>query len=94
MTWPFQDDPSVAVFTSKGVVEGGDWIHLVSHDEEDGAWQFHNIYGAPEAESDARIVSLHTMLIIDPGLIALADLPLGWIAWRDTANGIWKRRTG
>ena len=92
MNWPFHDDPSVVVFTSKGVVEDGDWIHFVSHDEEDGAWQFHNIDGAPENESDTRIVTLHTMLKIDPGLSAVADLPLGWIAWRDTVNGMWKRR--
>ncbi|MCC9608731.1 DUF2185 domain-containing protein [Blastopirellula sp. JC732] len=91
MNWPFPDEPNVVCFTSKSVVEEGAWIHYVSHDEEDGAWQFHSLDGIPESESDARIVSLRTMLRIDPRLAEIADLPLGWIAWRDSVDEPWKR---
>jgi len=92
MNWPFPDNPDVVVFTSKNVIENGDWIHYVSHDEEDGAWQFHGINGVPETESDARIVLLRNMLKADSSLSAIADLPVGWFAWRDSADGPWKRR--
>ena len=91
MHWPFSNRPDVATFTSKDVVEGA-WIHYVSHDKEDGAWQFLSENGAPSAESDARIVLLKNIVQLDPSIEKLADLPLGWIAWRNTKEGEWKRR--
>lgn len=91
MNWSFPDSPDVIVFTSKYVIDNGDWIHCVSHDEDDGAWQFHSINGAPETESEARIVLLRNIVELDSSLNAIADLPIGWIAWRDTADGPWKR---
>lgn len=93
MEWPFPDDPDVLVFTSREVIEKKDWIHYVSHDAEDGAWQFLGYKGSPERESDARLVLLRTMLKHDETLASLADLPIGWIAWRDTAEGPWFRRS-
>ena len=92
MEWPFADAPNVVVFTSKSVIEDGDWIHYVSHDEDDGAWQFLSVHGAPEMEADSRIVLLRNMVARDPSLNEIANLPLGWIAWRDNALGEWKRR--
>jgi hypothetical protein len=41
MRWPFNDPPNVAVFTGKAIAEDGQCICYVSHDDEDGAWQFH-----------------------------------------------------
>jgi hypothetical protein len=40
-TWPFSDPPNAAVFTSKKILDDNDWIQTVTHDEDDGAWQFH-----------------------------------------------------
>ena len=88
--WPFADKPNVAVFTTKGVVSGHDPILFVSHDAEDGAWQFH---GAGEtAEDDASIVALSTILRRDATIAELADLPFGWTARRESADAPWRRR--
>lgn len=89
-SWPFPDPPNVAVFTSKRIIEGRDWVHYVTHDPEDGAWQFHP-YGGPTPEAESAVVSLRTMVELDPAITELSDLPLGWHAWRDARWGQWKR---
>ena len=40
MTWPFDDPPHVVVFTTKSIAFRQRPVLLVTHDEEDGAWQF------------------------------------------------------
>lgn len=89
--WPFADPPNVAVFTSKSIVKADDWIHHVTHDEDDGAWQFHPSTG-PAPEEEAAVVALKTVLQLDPSVGELADLPLGWEAWRTSRTASWQRR--
>ena len=89
-SWPFADAPNVAVFTSKKILTGDDWIYYVSHDEDDGAWQFHPKSG-PAAESDASVAGLKTILDLDPTVAEVADLPLGWCAWRERQESPWHR---
>lgn len=89
--WSFNQKPNTVVYTSKSVVEDRAWIHFVSHDADDGAWQFHSIVGAPKVEADVRAVLLSNIVAVDPTLNQLADLPLGWIAWRETPDGEWNR---
>ena len=88
--WPFEDPRNVAVFTSATILDGADWIHYVTHDEDDGAWQFHPST-APTSESDACLVSLDLLVQLDPTLKELSDLPFGWHAWRDAPDEPWKR---
>ncbi len=92
MDWPFQDPPNVAVFTSKDIVEDGKWIYYVCHDEDDGAWQFHSIDGPPSSQSNARLVSLKSIVELDPSVTVLSDLPVGWCAWREAKNSVWQRQ--
>jgi len=87
--WPFNDPPNVAVFTNKRIVEKTDWIQRVTHDEDDGVWQFHPQNGTTEEE--ASVVSLKTIVDIDPSILSLYDLPLGWCAWRKKQNEAWNR---
>lgn len=88
--WPFADPENVAVFTSTQVVRLRRPILHVSHDDEDGAWQFHT--GAQQVSaSDAVIVSLSEMVEQDPSICELADLPCGWFAERDMVGSPWKR---
>jgi hypothetical protein len=89
MDWPFKDPPDMGVYTSKDIVDDGKWIHFVSHDEEDGTWQFHSIDGAPSSENDGRMVTLRTIFELDPTVADLADLPLGSCAWRETETSPW-----
>lgn len=89
--WHFRDPPSVAVVVRRGVVENGDWIAYVTHDADDGGWQFHNNDQTPPKESDALVLGLGEVVKIDPTILALADLPLGWHAWRSSRNSPWIR---
>lgn len=91
MSWIFRDPPNVAVFTSKSIVDGTEWIHYVCHNEEDGAWQFHPPSGFA-GEENASIVSLQSIVKKDPTVNDLFDLPLGWCAWRETPTSKWKRK--
>lgn len=90
--WPFEDDPDVAVFTSKAVLEERRPIELVFHDLEDGSWQIFSMEGAPADISDARLVSLREILNMEPSLRLLADLPEGWKAWRKAPSDLWVRK--
>jgi len=88
--WPFRDPKNVMVLTSKNIIEGISSIVYVSHDEDDGMWQFHD--GSDVEADDAILVSLEEVVSIDNTIKELYDLPLGWIAWRNEKNNEWKRQ--
>lgn len=88
--WKFHDPPNVAVIATRQVVEGEDWIAYVSHDEDDGSWQFHRS-SKLSAAKDAIVVSLREVVERDPTISDLADLPRGWCAWRDSVTSPWFR---
>jgi len=88
--WPFADPPNVAVITDQRILDGSSWISRVYHDAEDGGWQFHG----PDAfadEANAMIVGLKTIFELDASIGELADLPLGWRAWRVLRAAAWER---
>lgn len=88
--WQFKDPPDVMVFTTNDILERGMCIEYVTHDEDDGAWQFHSMKGPSGDEAEARLVRLDTILSIDPSVAQIANLPEGWHAWRKGRDGIWK----
>lgn len=87
--WLFEDAPNVATFTTVRVLEEGYPILLVTHDEDDGAWQF--LCAITNEPSDGRIVGLGCIVDNDPSVCELADLPLGWRAWRESIGTPWHR---
>jgi hypothetical protein len=89
-TWPFTDPRNTAVFTTRDVIEDAKPILLVTHDQGDGAWQFHT--GRMVPASEARIAALDEIVSCDPGMVELADLPPGWSAIRDSITAPWKRQ--
>jgi hypothetical protein len=86
--WPFKDAENTAVFTSKKILNGTDWIYYVTHDSDDGAWQFHG-HGGPTPAGEASVMSLKSILCLDDSIRELADLPLGWHAWRNALGTPW-----
>lgn len=60
--WKFVDPPNVATFTTRKVLEGHP-ILLVTHDFDDGAWQF--LCGTTNDDADGRVVGLGE--IVDEG---------------------------
>ena len=86
--WPFEDERRVAVFTTTHVVRAGKPILYVSHDADDGAWQFHS--GDRVNTKDMMLLALEEILEIDPSIGSLANLPLGHCATRRNSRSAWR----
>ena len=72
--WPFRDAENTAVLTTLQVLEHRAPILRVSHDADDGCWQFHA--AGTSQTNDARVLALREIVDLDPSVIELADLPL------------------
>jgi hypothetical protein len=91
--WPFLDPPNTAVITTVPILNRQASVQYVTHDHEDGAWQFHHLrqHGEPASVKDAAVISLGNMLRLEPRIAELSDLPLGCHAWRDSEHAPWIR---
>lgn len=85
----FEDTLNTAVFTTKFVVKDRKDITYVTHDSEDGAWQFFSNDDFDNYEEVAMLVSLDEIIKIDKTVIEIADLPLGYFATRKTTKDNW-----
>jgi hypothetical protein len=88
LEWPFDQPPDAAAITVRSILDG-DPILRVSHDADDHGWQF--LDGREVDMAEARLISMADALELEPGLRAIADLPPGWIAWREGPSGPWIR---
>jgi hypothetical protein len=87
--WKFPDPPHTRVFLSETVHHGTEGVTYVSHDAEDGAWQF---LGPSMRDGGGPVIScFHHPIDADPTLKELADLPLGWHAERSEPGAAWVR---
>ncbi|EAT1859369.1 hypothetical protein EJO82_21875 [Salmonella enterica] len=91
LEWKFNDPPNVAVIVSKNIISSKEWIAYVSHDSDDGAWQFHTSHSLPVTENDVALVSLQSIVNLDNSITDLVDLPLGWCAWRKSVSDVWQK---
>lgn len=90
-SWVFLDPPNQATITTTFIMDGDRFVDFVSHDEDDGGWQFlSRASGTPKIEN-ALVVGLQEVVITDHRLLELADLPIGWCAWRDKIGDPWCR---
>ena len=88
MEFPFYDEPNVATIICCHVIEDAVPILYVSHDEDDGMWQF--LCGKEGNETEeGRIVSLKYVFDLDNSIAALRDMPCGYYAERNTQNDDW-----
>ena len=85
----FDAPPNLGTVTTKRVLEDGAPILMVSHDADDGGWQF--LCGTTNDPKDGRIVCLADIVSSDPSVCEVADLPVGWVAFRDAIGSPWKR---
>jgi hypothetical protein len=90
--WPFDEPEETEVIALRRVLRGDCPLLLVTHDEDDGSWQF--LDGEHVFEEDAAVVCLGEMVQLDPSVGALADLPAGWYAWRSDPDQPWQRAEG
>ena len=64
-------------------------VLLVAHDADDGSWQF--LDGSDQLTvADGCMISLQQIVAMDPTLAEVADLPLGWMAWRGQPGEPWQ----
>lgn len=87
--WQFPDPPNALAFLSEAVSSGSEKITFVSHDIDDGAWQF--LGDSMTSSGKAVLCCLSHPINEDPTLIELSDLPLGWCAERTKIGAPWKR---
>ena len=87
--WPFDDPMDVAVISIRQIVFEGHCILHVTHDASDGYWQF--LCSDDANEENAVVVALSEIVEMDPSLKQIADLPLGWHAWRVSTDDPWIR---
>jgi len=88
--WKFPDPPHTSAFLSETIHNGTEDVTYVSHDVEDGAWQF---LGDSMSDGGGPVLScLHHPIDRDPSLAELADLPLGWYATRGKVGESWVRK--
>ena len=90
--WRFADSQDTEVVTLERVLRGDSSLVLVTHDVEDGGWQF--LDGEHVFEEDGATVLLGEIVQFDPSLLELADLPVGWYAWRAAPDRPWQRIQG
>jgi hypothetical protein len=87
--WRFPDPPNTLVFLSEAVQTKNEPVTYVSHDAEDGAWQF--LGDSMSGEKPPVISCFHHPIDEDASLKELADLPLGWWAERAKPGDPWIR---
>ncbi|UTC42914.1 hypothetical protein [Treponema sp. OMZ 857] len=88
MNWLFDDKKTTMVITTKRIINKLAPISIVTHDRDDGMWQF--LDKGELTEEIAAIVSLEEIILLDESLMTLYDLPLGWIAEKHS-DGSWVR---
>lgn len=90
MNFPFDDAPNTVAITCCHIMNDNMPILHISHDSDDGMWQF--LCGNPHDTSEGRIVSLHKIYTHDPTVAQLADMPCGYSADRQDITAAWRIR--
>ncbi len=87
--WPFDQGPRVATVTTRQVLEEGFPILLAAHYSDEEDWAF--TCGTTNESKDLRLVAMEEVLAIDPTIVEIADLPIGWSASRSHVGAKWVR---
>jgi hypothetical protein len=85
----FKEKDNTAVFTTKFVIKEGKDITLVTHEKEDGAWQFFSNDSFDNFEDVAMVVGLGEIIKIDSSLTEVSDMPKGYFAQRKFKGDKW-----
>lgn len=87
MWFPFYRAKKTAMITCCHVIENQRDVLYVSHDADDGMWQF--LCGGTHRQEEARVVSMKEIVHIDPTVSELADMPRGYVAERNSKDTRW-----
>ena len=84
--FPFREAPETAAITCCHVMAGAP-ILRVTHDEEDGMWQF--LCGGEHDAGEALVIALQEAYALDASLGKLVKMPCGCVAQRRSKTGKW-----
>ncbi len=87
MKFNFSLPKNTMVITTKDIIQNEKDILVVSHDAEDGMWQF--LDGEDITEENAAVVSLFEIFQIDNSVSELSGMPIGCVAYRKQKNDKW-----
>ena len=87
MKKPLGEPKNTTIITCSHIVENDADILYVSHDVEDGMWQF--LCGREHVMEDARVISLNEIFTIDNTISKLSNMPCGYIAERESKDSEW-----
>ena len=88
MKFPFNEAPNTMAIICAHILEQGGDILYVSHDQDDGMWQF--LCGKSHEINDAKLVALKEIFALDNSISKIADMPCGYTATRKNATSKWK----
>ena len=88
MKFPFREPENTAVITCCHIIEDSADILYVSHDADDGMWQF--LCGEIHMQEQARVVSLNEIFKLDNTVSELTNMFCGYIAERKNKSSKWK----
>jgi hypothetical protein len=86
--WPFASAVNTVSVCTVKVARGGFPVLQVSHDWE-GDWQF--LDATTQEPEGPTVLCLGCVFERDPTLAQIADLPIGWSAWRTAVGAAWSR---
>jgi len=85
----FEEPENTACIACKHVVEESAPILHVTHDEDDGMWQF--MCGAESHETeDGMVITLMNAVRLDPTINDLYEMPMGVGAERECKGSQWE----
>ena len=88
MDYKFRDPPITACIVCSHVINDNEPIEYVTHDDEDGVWQF--ICGREEHdETHIKTRPLEHITDLDPDVNSIANLKLGQTARRNLETKEW-----
>lgn len=88
LMWATFDQPTnAATLTTLEVMEGASPITHVYHDEWDHGRQFY--HNGEVNNNSILVVSLGSIVSLDPTVLEIGDLPAGWLAFRKGIGYPW-----
>lgn len=85
--YQFEQPENTACFSCRHVIKKGAPILYVTHDADDGGWQF--LCGGDHTEDDAMIVGMGEVVKMDPSVNELHEMTEGVGATREKLGGTW-----
>ena len=85
--YPFAESMDTACIICKHIINGERPILFVSHDEDDGMWQF--LCNGSHGTKDAKLAALGEVFEFDFSIGELAEMPCGYYATRDKVDCDW-----